>query len=74
MADKGEYVERLGEFEVYQDENRKVFYLGHIRYASVADDAYEDYVRGWLESQARYLQGLDLGGGESWVDEPPHIF
>lgn len=57
-------MERLGEFEVYQIEGRKVLFLGPHVYASVTDDAYDDWTRGWLEKHAEfYGRGLEEENG-----------
>lgn len=63
-------MEHLGEFEVYQIEGRKVLFLGPHVYASVTDDAYDDWTRGWLEKHAEfYGKNLATGSGESSCSE-----
>lgn len=70
LKSDGEFVERMGEFEVYQFEGRKVLFLGGAVYSSVMDEAYDDWVQGWLSRMADfYGKNLGTGSGESSCSE-----
>ena len=45
---------QVGGFTVKQEENRRVLYLGAIRYCSMSEQDYAEWAKGWLEKRGEF--------------------